>query len=101
MSLDTENQEPVEGVADPVDTRTAESESTEPASADQNVDDANGVDSSPDISVPEYQEFTDTSGSNRAEDLARLQNIIGFSLRNMLVRFSFAATIGKHGILPS
>lgn len=75
MTLDTENQEPAEGVANPVDTNNAESQSTEPVNADQNVNDAAEMDSSPDISIPEYQEFTDTSGSNRAEDLARLQNI--------------------------
>ena len=72
MSLDTENQKPTESIADPVDTNASGSE---PANTEQTNNDATDSDSSPDISVPEYQEFTDTSGSSRAEDLARLQNI--------------------------
>jgi len=72
MSLDTENQKPTESAADPVDSSGAGSD---PADTEQSDNDATDSDSSPDISVPEYQEFTDTSGSSRAEDLARLQNI--------------------------
>jgi flagellar motor switch protein FliN/FliY len=75
MSLDTENQEPAEGVAEPVETSAGGSASAEPVGSEQNVNETADVNSSPDISVPEYQEFTDTSGSGRAEDLARLQNI--------------------------
>ncbi|MCP4098387.1 MAG: FliM/FliN family flagellar motor switch protein [Planctomycetaceae bacterium] len=72
MSLDTENQKPTESADDPVDSSAAGSD---PADTEQSDNDATDSDSSPDISVPEYQEFTDTSGSSRAEDLARLQNI--------------------------
>jgi|TARA_B110000495_G_scaffold203115_1_gene225520 flagellar motor switch protein FliN/FliY len=75
MTLDTDNQEPAEGVANTVDANAAESASTESVDAEQNANDVSEVDSSPDVSDPEYQELSDTSGSNRAEDLARLQNI--------------------------
>lgn len=75
MTLDTDNQEPAEGVANTVDANAAESASTESVDAEQNANDVSEVDSSPDVSEPEYQELSDTSGSNRAEDLARLQNI--------------------------
>ena len=75
MTLDTDNQEPAEGVANTVDANAAESASTESVDAEQNANDVSKVDSSPDVSDPEYQELSDTSGSNRAEDLARLQNI--------------------------
>ncbi|MDE0934633.1 MAG: FliM/FliN family flagellar motor switch protein [Mariniblastus sp.] len=75
MTLDTDNQEPAEGVANTVDANAAESASTESVDAEQNANNVSEVDSTPDVSDPEYQELSDTSGSNRAEDLARLQNI--------------------------
>ena len=75
MTLDTDNQEPAEGVANTVDANAPESASTESVDAEQNANNVSEVDSTPDVSDPEYQELSDTSGSNRAEDLARLQNI--------------------------
>ena len=72
MSLDTENQQPSEGVTPPVDTSDT---GAQPADTAVEANETPTTESSPDISVPEYQEFSDTSSSNRAEDLARLQNI--------------------------